>query len=414
MAKAFYLAYGGAETTVFDSQVLDFLERQKDEGIVLRFIAFQELNSWLHERDFITNKKRLIAAASGYEPIFLPRFPRNAFNLNGWALRRVLDGQGPPAVIHARGLQSGAMAAKMKKFFPCLRVLLDHRGVEPEEFLYIIRGEKLRRPNIFDRYWYQHLKKIERRAIMGADYIFCVSHALRDHVAADFPSAIDKIAVVPGCVNLQRFSPNDETRIQMRGKLGLNGHLVMVYAGSLRAWQSPTQIVQVFKEALAMGLKTFLIVLTPHRHLAQGAFEETGIERSLYKILTTNHQTTPQYLAAADIGIAIRDNDVINQVASPTKSGEYLAAGNLILTTPCPADLSAIVKKENAGYVLPYPFNRKHLQEALIKLAHQCREETGLRDRLRQIAGRYYDWKKYQNIVATTYERLIPGGATSS
>ena len=55
---------------------------------------------------------------------------------------------------------------------------------------------------------------------------------------------------------------------------------------------------------------------------------------------------------AADMGILLRENHPLNEVAAPTKFAEYVMTGPLVLISDNIGDYSNFVKRNNLGIVL--------------------------------------------------------------
>jgi glycosyltransferase involved in cell wall biosynthesis len=119
----------------------------------------------------------------------------------------------------------------------------------------------------------------------------------------------------------------------------------------------------------------------------------------------------PEHLAAADIGVLLRRDHPVNAAASPTKLGEYLAAGLPVITTRFAGDAPGILDTSGCGIVLgdvlPTP-------PELIALDAFVMRHAGDRDtqgRLcRQLAMRSQSWEIASRELKALYERppLVP------
>ncbi|MBI4062689.1 MAG: glycosyltransferase [Elusimicrobia bacterium] len=407
MSSLFYLAYGGAEITVFDSQVLTLINRVQTEGIKTQLVIFHDWKDFLFNRSYVQRKKKECRDAGGLDPIFLPRAPRDFLGINSFNLRRLLNHDNAPKLIHARGAQGAYLACQMKTNRPQTKVLFDCRGLEAEEYLMIVEKEKNRRPTSGDRQWFNRLKKMEAQAARQADHIFCVSQTLKERFLKNYGVKADKIDVIPCCMEESRFQTPNAQRQASRQKLGIENRLVLTFAGSVRAWQPALWLAKTFQSAKKADPSCFLLVLTPARNQTIAILKEHGVNAADFHVLTTDHRTTPQYLNAGDIGILLRENHPVNEVACPTKTAEYLAAGNLLITTPHPKDIAHLIKTENAGSVILSPDDQPGIENAIRYLSGMIRGQgDALRNRINQVAKNHFSWNRYLPTILRRYQEL--------
>ena len=114
------------------------------------------------------------------------------------------------------------------------RLVLDYRGLLSEE--YVLQG-KVARGGILHRL----LRRLEGWALCRADRVLCVSHRLATRARRWRPRASGKLAVVP-CACDPDVARRDEGAVAaVRRELSLEADrdLVLVYAGSLSAWNRP-------------------------------------------------------------------------------------------------------------------------------------------------------------------------------
>jgi glycosyltransferase involved in cell wall biosynthesis len=100
----------------------------------------------------------------------------------------------------------------------------------------------------------------------------------------------------------------------------------------------------------------------------------------------------PEYLAAGDLGLLLRDPHPVNRVASPVKFAEYLAAGLPVLVSPGVGDAAAIVERERVGFVHR---PRRALGAVMAQVAA---DRAGYGVRCREAARRLFDSDRYQDV----------------
>ncbi len=268
------------------------------------------------------------------------------------------------------------------------RLLLDYRGILSEE--YVLQGKITRRGCM-----HRILRGLEGWALVRADGVLCVSERLRRRSRGWRPGTARKMVVVPCCYDPQLARRDEATVTRLRSELGVDParDFILVYAGSLSAWNRPDLVLAAYRAVRAAHAGTRLLLLTGHASEARAVFgRETGV-----MVRSVEHADIQHYLALADLGLLLRDRSPVNRVASPVKFAEYLACGVPVLVSPGVGDCPAIVEKEGVGYVL-----RNGLE--LERMVGEIRAQRDVcRRRCLDTAARYFDGERYLG----SYKALI-------
>lgn len=137
------------------------------------------------------------------------------------------------------------------------------------------------------------------------------------------------------------FTPIDQSgRAAVRASLGLGAsEPVLVYAGSIGPQYRFDQ-VRAFAETLARRLPgARLLVLTGSPAEAWSALGEDPPLRPI--VITASPLDVGPYLAAADLGLAFRQQSFAMQAVAPVKLGEYLLCGVPVVGTAGIGDTAA-------------------------------------------------------------------------
>lgn len=139
-----------------------------------------------------------------------------------------------------------------------------------------------------------------------------------------------EIYIIPSLACETNFFYDEAIRETYRKKLRLKKNTkVFIYSGSLKAYQRFPETVAFFNSIYLKYPNVFLIVLTQDISQAKKIIEKNNN----IKILRVSHNEVNNYLNAADYGIMIRNNDLTNKAASPTKFAEYCLTGLNVITT---------------------------------------------------------------------------------
>ena len=124
-----------------------------------------------------------------------------------------------------------------------------------------------------------------------------------------------------------------------------------------------------------------------------------------------NRSTCPEYLAAADLGLLLRDQTTLNRVASPVKFGEYLASGTPVIMTPQIGDFSSLVARKGLGTIIDLDHSDDELRRAIAGwLSESSSHETAVR--CIQYAREALCWSANVSLRKDVYENMVANPTT--
>lgn len=185
--------------------------------------------------------------------------------------------------------------------------------------------------------------------------------------------------------------------------------LVVVFVGAFRAWHGAVHLVRAVRKLRERGFDDVAAVFIgdgPERRRTQQ--EAEGLERVTF-LGRVSHDQMPNYLAAADVGIAPFDVLAHPPLSlafywSPLKIFEYMAAGLPVVTPDIPR-LRRIYRDGEEG-VSYDPHEPEGLADAIVQL-----RDGGVRRRL-GVAGRdrvtkLFSWTKHCEKLAEAFGHII-------
>lgn len=212
---------------------------------------------------------------------------------------------------------------------PNIKIIIDCHGSVPEEMLY--ENPKL------PKHIYDYYEQAELKSCQIADYMVCQSDEMKRHLVSKYNADEEKIAVFKCGVNTSVFNIYEaDKRDNLRKELNIsNNDVVFIYAGAIQKWQKIDLSLKIFNEYHKHNAKSRFIILTRNTQAVEKLLAELKMEQLREALIITGvkHEDVPLYLNASDIAFLIRDNVVLNQVASPTKLAEYMACGLPIITS---------------------------------------------------------------------------------
>lgn len=252
---------------------------------------------------------------------FIARFWNSAIS---WLAGMFLSILFRPDIIVGETSSSWRLAWAVKTWWSRSRLIIDLHGVRPEEILF--QHPPSQRLEIAAR----REAEFERDIVLNADLITCQSESMIEHLKSKYPDTHAQFHSFQCSVRSELFRFDSEIRLCYRLKLVVKeDETLFVYCGSFHNWQNVYYSVEIFAEYIkTCSSSAALLIMSPSPgdELLKYAYS-LGLNDCNLKIVKVIHEEVSAYLNAADIGFLIRNDSVVNRVASPTKLGEYLACG---------------------------------------------------------------------------------------
>jgi len=282
-------------------------------------------------------------------------------------------------VVHARAHVPAAMGLMLKKQTGC-KLIFDIRGLLAEERE--DQGSWQRDGSPF-----RITKALEKRCIDNSDGIVVLTERIRKQL---FESDFDTpLRVIPCCADLNRIERQSEKRDAMRAQLGLEDKTVLVYVGKFGGWYREGDMAEFFALARQEWRQRdrklhFLILTQSDFEIMRNQMVRLGVPESEYSLSQCAPDEIGAYLAAADIAISFISASPSKAASSPTKIGEYWAAGLPVISNPGVGDVDAIIVENKVG-ILVEEFTSEAYRQAIEEITTMMQDET-VRERCRQVA----------------------------
>ena len=166
-----------------------------------------------------------------------------------------------------------------------------------------------------------------------------------------------KFSVLPTVFDSNNFYFDPNLRSNTRKKLGLENKTVMIFAGNVHySWQNIKRSLEVFQllkqQEKFENLHFMILTRVVDYPIVLEFANELGIKPNEYTLTNVPHDEINSILNAADIGILLREDHMLNKIVSTGKIGEYLATGLSIITSKYIGHYSAAMKEANTGILL--------------------------------------------------------------
>lgn len=401
-----YLTCDGVLDSVFDSQVMGLIAELEKEGIGVDLYSARgpkrNFDPLLNEK----NREVRDKFNGAFRQIWHLRYLGNwSTHLSRSSFRRCLDVSRDYQMLHCRGSYSGYVA--VKSMGSSLPVLTDVRGVIGEE-AGIRRGQISIGNAIRNSVWRSRgLKSLERVAVEGSCAVSCVSGPLKEYLLENYSIKPENIVVVPGCVDSSRFRPDEKSRDEVRRNLGLSGKRVFLYVGSAKAWQIPKVIGRVFRYALEQDDRSHLLVLSQEPDVMRGFLEEKGVAPGHMTIMRVAHRDIGSYIRAADVGLLLREKNLVNEVACPTKFGEYVSSGVPVLASTGIGDTQDHIREHRLGWLLDDFNDESQIAQKLGEVLDAPVASEAERERVGSAGRSLFEWRRHLPKLLALYEQAV-------
>lgn len=261
------------------------------------------------------------------------------------------------------------------------------QGVLPEESY--MRNQNKYRKKI--------LEIIEKYALRKSTVSIFVSEALKEHYEKKYRVKIENDYIMP-CFNAVLNEKGFEKRE--------NDKRVFTYTGGLSKWQCIEQTLKLYKrvEALAQE-KVELLLLTPEQEKAAALVKKYGIKNA--EITCVHYTKLPEKLQNVSFGFTLREDNVVNRVATPTKLANYIANGIMPIYSKCILDFASISKDNPYQVVIEDVDNiREDEIEKIISLLDKDVPMEELKEQSKRYFKHYYNPEWHIRKLAERLGRL--------
>jgi glycosyltransferase involved in cell wall biosynthesis len=308
-------------------------------------------------------------------------------------------------VIHSHGpyATAASLAARRMVRKP---VVFDAHGALPPELELNARATCMPPRRI---QWELELaSEIECRAWHRSDAVVVVSRALLDHFSTVYGCRrTTAIAQVPCAVSRSALCVDNSARTRTRSALHIEQREVLVYVGSLAPYQMAPAMLRLFSEVYRHRPAAFLLIIsqTPSSQWHVLARAQGLVDSRSYCVIEVPQHRVPEVTTAGDIGIMLREQTLLNQVAFPTKLGEYLAAGVPVLATSAAHDPAELIAQHAVGRVVADAAASSWTQVTEF-LGEVCKTRQEWSARCRLIAERHLAWSAYGPTIVDLYHQV--------
>jgi len=372
--RCLYVCYMSLDDPLVHSQVVAYLDGLAARGHTVHLLTFdtplsasrrEELRADLERRGITWHSRRYHKRPS------LPATVYDTF-VGVVAILRIMR-RHRLAAIHARNHVPAAMALMVRRISRC-RMIFDLRGLMAEEY---VDAGTWRRGSLP----YRITNWIQGAALRRADHVVMLTEAVRRQLF-DGTEPEGRLAVIPCCADLDGSA--DAAR-DIGAELDLGGRPALVYVGKFGTWYMAREMVEFYVAAREVEPKlAFLVITQSDPDLIEREFAAAHVDPGDYRVTRSDPGEIGAYLRAAHLGISFVRPTPSKISSSPTKIGEYLAAGLPVVSTAGIGDVDALLSAGDVGVLVRSTGSDAYAEAA--KEAFGLASDAATRERCKSVA----------------------------
>lgn len=211
-------------------------------------------------------------------------------------------------VLYAHSIHKWLPVAYLLPFYRG-RLVLDAHGAVPEEIRYYSKKQ-----------WVVPvLERLERMVFAKAKVVICVTEQMKKHFLAKYPHYTGRYVVYS---IFPETLQADEGKREPKRK---DDPVRLLYSGGISPWQLLDLTLDTIKQNQSPRLEYTLLVTD--RPYVERLLEAKGMKDLPVRVLSVQPEELAAYYSRADYAFILREDNVVNRVANPTKLVEYLRFG---------------------------------------------------------------------------------------
>ena len=243
------------------------------------------------------------------------------------------------------------------------------------------------------------LSYLDCLAARKATQLITVTQGLKEHFLELCPRPDSDITVIPNGTNTEHFRPMDKA--ESRKKHGLGEGKVVMFVGTLAAWQGLPFLVESVKYLEDMDFTLLIVGSGPREKEIKHLVSKHGLEGKIKFTGAIDYQDIPGYINCADVCVAPftigRNMDI---GLSPLKVYEYAACGKPVIASRI--NNLEFIEKENIG-MLVEPENPEALAKAIKDMLNSEKVTVTMGSNARKLMIGKHSW----NIIASRIQEQI-------
>lgn len=228
----------------------------------------------------------------------------------------------------------------------------------------------------------------ENIAVNKSDLLFCVSKRMEDYFKEKYGLRNLEKSIIMPCYNLTLSNSFDNRQYD---------NPTFCYAGGSSVWQGIDFMLEVYRRVEDKIPSSKLIICTGDKLSFKQKIKEYGIRN--YEIKYVAVDKLQEELHKYKYGFILRDNHIVNQVATPTKMNSYLANYMIPIYSSSVQDFSDNLNLGDFRIMAEIPLNPNKVANQIIEFENSVHDFSKYRNVVEQIFDEHYNDRMYKAII---------------
>jgi glycosyltransferase involved in cell wall biosynthesis len=398
-----FLSYDGMTDPLGQSQVLPYLRKLSEEGYHMHLISFEKPERYaLHQK---TIEKICVNANIQWHPMIYTKRPPIFSTIYDiyrmWQFAQKIIKVNDVKLLHCRSYIAAMLGFWSQEKYKT-KFLFDMRGFWADER---VDGGLWKLSNPLYKYIYSFFKKKETAYFTNADHTISLTHNGKNEIHSwkHIKSNPIPIQVIPCCVDLHKFNPNQiikptDTSIQHQ----LKDKFVIGYIGSIGTWYMLDEMLDFFKVFKTKKPNAVFLFITMEHDLVMNKLAEKSINVQDVIITSCLHSEVPYYTSLMDMSVFFIRPTFSKKASSPTKQGEIMAMGVPIICNAGVGDTDKVILDYEAGEIVN-EFNEVSYSSVIDLFLSKSYD----RDKIKHGAEEFYSLESGAKKYKEVYKKLI-------
>lgn len=267
------------------------------------------------------------------------------------------------------------------------KIITWFQGIVPEEKLYFDRRNKY-----YIRLLYSIYNVLERYVLNHSDLNIFVSNTMQKYYNKKYGYSKSNYLVMP-CFN-SKLEPSAFLSEKYDKP-------TFLYTGNMSGWQRVPDMIALFKKIKQTMLPNAeLVIFTPNQDEMRSLLTKMGVEAVVkYVHYTQLNDEIKKY----KYGLLIREDMIVNNVATPTKMNTYLANGIIPVYSDVVGDFKDIFK--NLKYIIPISEDFSGI-EKILDIERKKLDGNEVKKDFEKVFEKYYNENYYIDIISEKLKQL--------
>lgn len=278
---------------------------------------------------------------------------------------------------------------KAKLRYPTKKHIYWAQGVGAEESKMTMKVAK-----DYFRYYFRLFS--EPLAVKLSDLLFCVSERMVEYYKETYGLKDRGQIVVMPCYNLRLSNSFNEKQYDNPS---------FVYAGGASIWQGVDLMLDVYRNIEKEIPSSRLTLLTKDKDVFTKKIIERGIKNFDIKYIGVSELQNE--LHKYKYGFILRDSNIVNQVATPTKMNSYLSNYLIPIFSTTVDDFNRHINLGEFSIKIQYPLDSELIANEIIKFETESHDFSKYKQFVENVFEEHYNDSVYLSEIKKKIERTV-------